>query len=72
MTRPGSGGGRRRREGQAIERTLDGIERLACDVEIAARGGQRRVAQQYLDGPEVDAGFKKVRGEGVAPMSMET
>jgi hypothetical protein len=52
--------------GQAIERTLDGIERLARDLEIPARGGQRRVAQQHLDGPEVDAGFQKMGGEGVS------
>jgi len=42
---------------------MDGIERLAGDVEIAACGGQRGVAEQHLDGTKVDAGFQEVRGE---------
>jgi len=35
-------------------------------VQIAGRGFQLCVAQQKLNGAEIDAGFQKVSGEGVA------
>jgi len=36
------------------------------EVQIAGRGFQLCVAQQKLNGAEIDAGFQKVSGEGVA------
>jgi hypothetical protein len=46
--------------------SVDFLESLNPGVSIHLGGGQRGVAQQLLDRPEIGAGVHQVSGEGVA------
>ena len=44
-----------------------GLEQMrAVDLGIALRGRQAGVAEQFLDGAQIGAGAKQMRGEGMA------
>jgi hypothetical protein len=58
--RPSRGIGRR--EGQRVERTCDGLQVLAREMEIQDRVPDLHMAQQELNGPEVGATLQQMRG----------
>ena len=53
------------RAGQQVERAGRGADLGAGDLQVAGGGGEAAMAEQQLDGADVDAGFKQVDGEAV-------
>ena len=54
-----------------VERAFDAAAGLGEDVGIDLSGGDVGVAEEFLDGADIVAGFEEVGGEGVATRLVE-